>query len=523
MEIQLNINNGFTWFVKNNVFFKGYFYLENNFYNREKALEVLLNTEDLKNLLEKINGVFTIVKKSDYNTVVINDVTRSFPVFYAQTKNSWLISDDIYLLKKQKSNFKFNKNAELEFLASNHVHGKKTLLDGIYQTQSSEYIEFSSKKIEEQFFYFSYRTKNQNNKPVLELKKECFSAFENSFKRCLNSLENNQIIVPLSSGLDSRLIAVLLKKYNYKNVLCYTYGKKNSFEINYSKKTAEALNFEWVFIEYSDSIIGNFLETDHFKQYIKYAGKLTSMPNLQEYFAVHYLQENNFLEKDAVFIPGYAGDILGGSEYKYYNNQLNNNNLPEFIFKNKMSNFVFSDDQKNKTLQDIEQNLISFDAHYQQKIPETVLDDYNIKERIAKYIFNSSSFYTFFGYKTRFPFWDKELLCFFKELPIAYKRDKSFFDAVLNDQYFKDHNVNFEDNTEIKKNSFQQLKSILKTFLPTFIKKKRLEKRDWNNYKIITLKMLEQLKKRNLTVFRLYKDYNEIITQWYLYLVKNKL
>ena len=188
-----------------------------------------------------------------------------------------------------------------------------------------------------------------------------------------------------------------------------------------------------------------------------------------------------------------------------------------------MSNFVFSDRDKNKTLQDIEQNLVSFDSDYKQKIPETVLDNYNIKERIAKYIFNSASFYTFFGYTTRFPFWDKELLCFFKELPIDYKRDKSFFDTVLNDYYFKAHNVNFDNNTEIKKNRFKQLKSILKTFLPTFIKKKRLEKRDWNNYRIITLKMLEQLKNRNVKVFRLYKDYNEIITQWYLYLIKNKL
>jgi len=523
MEIQLNINNGFSWFVKNNLFFKGYFYIENSFFKQEEALNFLLKTKDFKALLKKINGVFTIIKKSNHNTIVITDITRSFPVFYTQTKNSWCISDDIYALQKQNPNVKFNKNAELEFLASNHVHGKKTLLNTIYQTQSAEYLEFSSNVIKEQSFYFSYSTKNQNNKPIIELKKECFLAFENSFKRCLNSIEKNQIIVPLSSGLDSRLIAVLLKKYNHKNVLCYTYGKKDSFEINYSKKTAETLNFSWIFIEYNDSIIRDFLKTKPFKKYIEYAGKLTSMPNLQEYFAVQYLHENNFVEKDAIFISGYAGDILGGSEYKFYDNPLKNNKLSNIIFRNKMSNFVFSDRDKNKTLQDIEQNLVSFDSDYKQKIPETVLDNYNIKERIAKYIFNSASFYTFFGYTTRFPFWDKELLCFFKELPIDYKRDKSFFDTVLNDYYFKAHNVNFDNNTEIKKNRFKQLKSILKTFLPTFIKKKRLEKRDWNNYRIITLKMLEQLKNRNVKVFRLYKDYNEIITQWYLYLIKNKL
>ena len=51
----------------------------------------------------------------------------------------------------------------------------------------------------------------------------------------------------------------MLKKYNYKNVVCYTYGRKDSFEIENSQKTAKTLNFEWHFIEYKDDLISDFL------------------------------------------------------------------------------------------------------------------------------------------------------------------------------------------------------------------------------------------------------------------------
>ena len=80
MEIQLNINNGFSWFVKNNLFFKGYFYIENSFFKQEEALNFLLKTKDFKALLKKINGVFTIIKKSNHNLslIHISEPTRPY-------------------------------------------------------------------------------------------------------------------------------------------------------------------------------------------------------------------------------------------------------------------------------------------------------------------------------------------------------------------------------------------------------------------------------------------------------------
>ena len=42
--------------------------------------------------------------------------------------------------------------------------------------------------------------------------------------------DGKTIIIPLSAGLNSRLIASGLKHFNYNNVKCFSYGLKNNYE-----------------------------------------------------------------------------------------------------------------------------------------------------------------------------------------------------------------------------------------------------------------------------------------------------
>ena len=526
MKVYLKYNCGFQWYFKDDISFKGYFYIDNIFYDKQNAANFLANVDNLKAVLNAINGVFTILKKDKNVLTLISDITRSFPVFYAQINDDWYFADDVFSIINKLKTPKFNQIAKREFLASNHVHGRKTLIEGVYQLQSSEYLLFDNSKIKKQFNYFSYSNSEQKSKDLQALQKECITSFENSFKRTFNPIKENQIVLPLSSGFDSRLIALFLKKYNFKNVLCYTYGKKDSFEIEYSKKVAKTLGFEWVFIEYNEKLINNYIDTKEFESYINYAGKLSSMPNLQEYFAVKFLKENKLINDNAIFLSGYAGDILGGSEFKHFKNQkVTKNNISTLLFESKMKNTVISKFEKGDHLKEFENILLSFDKDFKNNIPKTVFDDYNLKERISKYIFNSASFYTFFGYEVRFPFWDLELLKFFKELPVEYKNDKSFFDQVLQNNYFEKFYVNFEKEkkSKITRSNFVGLKKIIKSFLPTFIKEKRMKDRDWNNYELVTQDMIAQMKSAKLSIHRTYNDYNEVVTQWYLYKIKGEL
>lgn len=529
MEITLKYNLGFSWYKNNTVSIKGYFYIDNQFYEKEKALNYLSeikNSTNFKQFLKTINGVFTIIISTKKNIYIVSDLTRSFPLFYTFQNNDFFLSDDIFYLKNKFSLNDFDALSEIEFKSTNHTHGKKTLLKNVFQVQASEYLIIKNDKIIENSFFYSYAIKKESLDSYSIVKDKAIIAFENAFKRFINSLNNRTVVVPLSGGFDSRLIAVMLKKYNYKNVVCYTYGRKDSFEIENSKKTAEALGFKWFFIEYNSKIIDNYLETNEFKEYAHFAGKLSSMPNLQEYFTVKYLKENKIIAENSIFVPGYAGDLLGGSQFlKVIPKDLKQTEVISLIISEKFSNYIISKSEKKIITKEIEKTLAYIDCNYFKKITSSVFEDYDIKEKIAKYIFNSANFYSFFGFEHRFPFWDKELLDFFKKVPVKYKNMKTLFDAILINEYFKKYNVYFEKELQPSKRAIyiQKIKEKIKPFLPIFIRKYLLQKNDWVHYKPITNQMLNFINSKGVKVKKMSKSYNEIITQWYIYYSKDKL
>lgn len=528
MDITLKINKGFNWFKTATIFFKGYFYVDDFFYEKENALKYVSkieNSHQFKELISELNGVFTLIYKDEDKLYIASDITRSFPIFYTLQNKQLFFSDDIFHLKNLFKIDDFDKLSEIEFKASNYTHGKKTLLKDVFQIQPSEYLLVENNTIVESDFFYSYAIHKESSDSYADLKSRAVITFENSFKRFVASLGNKTAVIPLSGGYDSRLIAVMLKKHQYKNVVCFTYGNKNSFEIENSKKAAKALGFKWVFVEYDAKLIEGYIHTKEFKEYAHFAGKLSSMPYLQEFFAVKYLQKEKIIADDAIFIPGFAGDLLGGSQFlKVIPENLQTDKIIDLITATKFSNYKILKFQKKALKEEVTLNLKNLDKNYKDKIASSVFENYDITEKIPKYVFNSASFYAFFGYEYRFPFWDKELLDFFKTVPVKHKLMKTLFDEVLIETYFKPHNVYFKKEIQptTKAIEFQKVKDKIKPLLPTFIKQKVLEKNDWNNYKSITQQMVDEMRLNKLQFQRMSKDYNEIIAQWYLYFSKNK-
>lgn len=528
MHLTLINNKGFSWFTNQKVSFKGYFFDKNNvYYEKEKAIDYLstiTSKELFLSTIKSITGCFTIIINHQKTHFITTDTSRIFPLFYLQKNNELYISDSISHLKEQHNVNHFNEIAVTELKSALYTIGNKTLLKDIKQIQSDEYLIIKNHQIIENDFYYSYAIDTISKDSYNDLKTKAITIFDRVAQKLIKSLNNKTAVIPLSGGFDSRLIATFFKKHNYKNVICFTYGRANSFEIENSKRVAKELGFKWFFIEYKEELYKNFNFTKIFKSYAHYAGKYSSMPYLQEYFAVKHLHENKIIPKDAVFIPGFTGDFLGGSQFlKIIPKNLKTNQISDLILKSRFSFFPINKTQKTFIKKEIHQLLEH--KSYRNKIPYSIYEDFNLKERMAKYIFNSANFYTFFGYEHRFPFWDKELLSFFKTVPSTYKIGKSFYNEVLIETYFKPFNVSFKNELEPSKNliKIQKIKDKIRPYLPSKFKEKLLIKNDWDNYEAFTNYLKGDILNNKLTLKRRYKTYNEILVQWYIYYCKNKL
>jgi len=287
-------NKGFSWQRTENLAVKGYLFdRSGHFFDGSQLLDYFSGIESLTDLDERVsyaNGCFTVIFSKEDELYVASDPVRAFPVFYTRLKAEWIISDDADEILKKIETPARNEIAWQEFLAAGYVTGDETLISGLSQVQAGELIQFKKDDLKKKFFY-SYRTHISSEGEYDELRTAGISVMEDTFKRFTGGLKGRTVIVPLSGGFDSRMIAVMLKKSGYSNVVCLTYGRPGNPEMKVSQKVAEILGFKWICVEYTEELIRGYLNDSYFRDYYPFASNLVSMFYLQEYFAIRYLKE----------------------------------------------------------------------------------------------------------------------------------------------------------------------------------------------------------------------------------------
>lgn len=509
MDITINLvhNKGFFWVNNKTIFFKGFIVYNGTYYEGAKALlffESYSNLDKIKEEMHLINGLFSlIINRMDYLLIIVDRV-RTFPLFY-QAEKCITVTDDPYSF----TNKTLNKRNIDEFLLTGFTTENKTLLTNVYQTRPSEILLFNDEGIT-RTPYFTYKTKHLSSKSFYSLADSFEQLLFASFKEFIKTLNNRPVAISLSGGYDSRLIAFMLSHFGYEKVFCFTFGRENNEELENSRKTAETLGFTWRFINYKENLVSNYIKSPIFQEYIQFSGRLSSMPYLQEYFAVKYIRDFKLVEKDTLFILGHLGDFLGGSQLKgifklrdgilkviktiYYSNY-NNSRLPN----------------RKSFLIDLKRTM-----HKEQQFSYSLFEDWYLREKTAKLIVNSASVFDFFGYEYRLPFLDIRLLSFFKEAPLKFKNYKILYYFVLK-RLFSQKDLNYVNELQATKMEIflQRKKEYIKRHLPVRIIKKYKNNKPWNSYDILTRPMLDNLKEPYLKK-QLSENYNSIICHWYI-------
>jgi asparagine synthase (glutamine-hydrolysing) len=530
IKIDLKYQNGFRWYQKDGISVKGYLYDSGNvLYQHEELISYFSPVTDFMTFRDKIgkaNGMFSVVIAREEAVMIGSDIIRSFPVFYYQGSQIIHISDNAQFLAETYFR-EVNGHRSIEYLATGYATGKFTLFTDIYQVQPGQIIRLENGTEEKSEFYFSYVTDHffEPESDNLELRLQ--ETISNVFDRLIRSVGNRQIIVPLSGGYDSRLIAVMLKNKGVNDVICITYGKKDSGEVSISKKVASALGYKWIFTEHTPEIIENYFQSEEFAGYYPYASNGVGFSYMFEYFGVRRLKHDTDIPADAVFLPGHTGDFLGGSHISKtgIRQQYSLDALTDKIYTLKY-NYIVPDNKHAPFLKNaIKQYLKPLYGKYGLKNSYTFIEDWDYRERLAKTIANSSNVYSYFGYQYRLPFWDRELVGFFCKVPYEYKLYKRFYNKVLEEFYFRPNGILFDN--ELKASAYiyklQLIKNRIKPYLPFCLKKQSNLKADWANYHFITAPMVKQLQESGID-FSIYNmPFNVVIMQWYLARLRNQI
>lgn len=435
------------------------------------VIEHLKNITDINEwgeILAKFIGFYAIIKKNDNGVFASVDHTRSIPLFYAVNGDEFYLSDQAEWVRQKVSDHEIDRVAKEEFQMLGYVLGDKTLYPSVKQLQAGESLALvNGKLLKNRYFNFKHIEPEKFNKNIFM--SELNIVAEKSIQRLISYANGRQIVVPLSGGYDSRLIVSLLRKLNYNNVICFSYGVPGNKESNYSRKISEALEYKWLFVEYTENIWKEAWASKEAIEFRVSSSNHSSLPHVQDWLAVSKLKSNSDIEFDAVFVPGhccvtgYIPDDIFSKKFSpsiYYDAVINTHfkgrpfilneilsirGIEEFLMENKEINNVY----------DVASEIMSF----------------NWQERQAKYITNSVRVYENNGFDWWLPLWDQDFMSLWEKVPLRDRINRSLYIDYVNSVFSdakKDGDIGLIDNASDRLTIYKYLKSVLRKVSPDF-------------------------------------------------------
>jgi asparagine synthase (glutamine-hydrolysing) len=444
-QVVINISNGWNRYQLKNgyILYKGNFSSYGEELNNFLALfkNSVVKDDDIINYLACIRGNFSIIVKTDDYIVASVDCIRSIPLYYFVKNSTTFITDDVGYLKRTGHKLIISNDSQLSVLMSGYTLFEDTLYLGVKSFIPGQIFSYCSEGTNLYNINNFQTWFGDNNKSSGSLKLMC-SEFNDVvlevMENTINSLNNRQVVVPLSGGYDSRLIVSLLRYYNYENVICFTYGMVDNFEAISAKKIAQELGYKWIFIDLNIKEQQNFYKSDEFPSYLEYADTVDSVPYYQGLSAVKYLKEKNLVDSDAIFINGNSGDfITGGHISNFY--QYCNSNVSDNIAYNKIIDKYYSlwgylkiSDNINEIIKKIKGNHKRLENEHNVNI--NICDFiyyYEFINRQSKFVIQGQKVYEYYGYEWRIPLWDLKMIEFWNSVPNNYKNGQFLYKKTI--------------------------------------------------------------------------------------------
>jgi len=486
IQLKLEPNLVHTWYSHNNIHVIGNAFFEKSLLNSQAIncyFSETKNEFEFKEKLSKLSGHFSIIIELNNTLLLAVDSIRTYPIFIKSEPDLIHISNKI-----DGTNCSINKGQASFFEHIYCTTDNHTLLNEWQQLQAGEIaiINKTSYHIKIESYYTHCQKENYEINLSQELKKLEQKLIDKIRQYC----SNNPILLPLSGGYDSRYLLSLLLKNNIKNITCFTYGRANSYEVKTAEKVCRTLNIELIIIEYSDELLSIFFQ-EKWKQYSDYNHHFSSLPHEQDFFALHYLSQNNLIPKNAILLNGFCQDLHGGSIFE----PIKNIDIRSYILH--------------------KHHILYHNTSYENTW--NGYQEWFIKNRVSKFIINSVRVYEFFGIDFYLPFWQKDWIEFWYTVPLKKRLNQSFYNNYLMDGIFKEMNIDFIKPSYDSTNKHYRIKTLAKKVLPRTIKKYLQDKnsidinKDTNNtlflYKEIYKRLIHPPNEKNFRINNIHALY----------------
>ncbi len=396
-------------------------------------------------LLRGLDGHFGLCIETPSGVLAAVDRVRSIPLAYADDEDGLVIDDQVARLSRRLGLGveDIDPDAALAFAMSGYTIGPATLYKGMKQLLPGEFLFCAAGQGAPSVHrYGLYRPWSVEARGRDVLLRELTDVTLGILEKLTRSAGGRQILVPLSAGLDSRLIVSGLAHLGYRNVRCFSYGMAGNFEAAAAKKIAAQLGYEWTFVPFTHRYARAAFQSELHRRYHEFADNAAATPVEHDFLALLRMDGADWVDEDAILINGQSGDYITGAH------------IPPPLAAPLDSR---SREERDSLLFDAlaakhyglwqglrtPANLHRIRAMLWRELeeagapfddPESCFALYEFSEfqnRQCKYVVAGQRAYEFFGYDWRLPLWDNDYLEFWERVPLDAKVDRNLFRAML--------------------------------------------------------------------------------------------
>ena len=390
--------------------------------------------------LVTMHGHFGIIVECKDKIFSATDRTASYQIFHTNIEKAIFVGNEAQSLVDKA---KLNEIDELGLLSlsmSGYVTGDRTLLKNLSALQPGVALfadRFKIKKIS----YHKYAPKElscvDDESNLLEQLSEITLAKLEDIKAKANG---RQIVVPLSAGLDSRLILSGLKYLNTPNLFSFSYGQSNNFEAETARKVSNKIDINWQFVPMTNASQRDFFSSSLHRDYICFSHDFISTPFEQDLYPVEKLISTGFIDRDAIIINGNSGDYISGAhipDFASGQGLLDDTMLKFLIEEFVKKHFGLWEGKFSQEDNQIIYELLTEELKREGLLKNRSFMAFTLWERLeflnrqSKYVISGQRVYDFLNMQWDLPLWSDEYLDFWSCVPLQHKFGQSLYKKML--------------------------------------------------------------------------------------------
>lgn len=393
--------------------------------------------ERFEELVSRLVGFFAIVKRSDEAVYLAVDHVSSYPLYYSVTDGDVYVSNDAHWVRERLPNPAVDPLFEFEFLLCGVVTGIDTLYPAIKQPEAGEVtvIDASGPEVQvtrSRHFRFEHRRPHDVSESLLLDRLD--AVVERAFDRLIDIADGRQLAISLTGGADSRLMACMLRRLGYDELVSFTFGLEGNWDTTVAAEVAAELQIPHEAVVYDHDMWFDWFQSDERAEYYRYAFNFDAVPPIGAVPAMSELAQSGVLDRDAIVLCGNIA--TSRNDYKESFRRADPRTAAELAeyFVGRYDDWGWQDDGAADALRTRVESQIEVAEEGDTAAVVAAHKDWRIRNRNATLMVTPQE-YSFHGFDSWTPLWDKEFVRFWEAVPLRFRQDKRLHRTYVEELY----------------------------------------------------------------------------------------